>query len=162
MSLVLTQLKNRRNSLIFHAANLALRTARPQRICPNCDTLQRRRVTQFYAVQSNRNRGPMSIMATVPNLPKPSAPSASSDTVVDLCSTCFVCNQGIREATTEEDGEQALWCESLHKQWAHARCVNVSEELYQALQESLMPWTCASCMQEALRAYHCLPGLHKP
>ena len=80
------------------------------------DTLQRRRVTQFYAVQSNRNRGPMSIMATVPNLPKPSAPSASSDTVVDLCSTCFVCNQGIREATTEEDGEQALWCEGLHKQ----------------------------------------------
>ena len=100
-------------------------------------------------------------MATVPNLPKPFVPSASSDTVVDLCSTCFVCNQCIREATTEEDGEQALWCEGLHQQWAHARCVNVSEELYQALQDSLMLWTCASCTQEALRAYHYLPGLQQ-
>ncbi len=99
------------------------------------------------------------------NEPSTSAPesqqaASTSDTPVDSC-ICFVCSVAIREATSETDGEPALWCEGRHKQWAHASCVNVSEDLYQALQDSSMPWACATCMKEALKAYHSLPDLQR-
>lgn len=57
----------------------------------------------------------------------------------------------------EKEGEQALWCEGRHELWVHAHCVDVSEELYQALQESHMSWACPTCIHEALKAYHSLP-----
>ena len=82
-------------------------------------------------------------------------------TLTSSSNSCFVCNQGIREATLKDDGEQALWCEGRHKQWAHACCVGVGDELYQALQDSDMPWVCTQCMKEALKAYHCLPDLQQ-
>ena len=77
------------------------------------------------------------------------------------CSTCFVCCQDIREATHDAEGESALWCEGRHKQWAHARCAGVSEDLYQALQNSSTPWACPSCTCEALEVYQSLPQLQK-
>lgn len=76
-------------------------------------------------------------------------------------SQCFVCNRGIREATSEVDGKLALWYEGRHKQRAHARCIGVSNDLYQSLQDSSIPWACVSCMQEALKAYHSLPHLQQ-
>lgn len=87
--------------------------------------------------------------------PKPNGTANSS------CGQCFVCKQDIREATSEENGEKALWCEGCHKQWAHAHCVDIGDDLYQALQDSCMPWACISCTKEAFKAYHCLPSLQQ-
>ena len=63
---------------------------------------------------------------------------------------CFACDHAIEERSDETNGQPALFCEGLHKRWAHAACVGVSDELYQVLGECDSPWVCAECMKFAI------------
>ena len=73
---------------------------------------------------------------------------------------CFVCATIIREATTESEGDPALFCEGRHKRWAHTSCVGVSDVLYEGIQSCDTPWMCQDCSKEAVMVLQKLPLLH--
>ena len=59
--------------------------------------------------------------------------------------TCFVCCNDIIERTDLGEGDDAIFCEGSHQQWAHAQCVGVNAALYQALSTSGDTWQCPTC-----------------
>lgn len=63
---------------------------------------------------------------------------------------CFVCDDKIKESNGKSKGQPALFCEGLHKRWAHAGCVDVSNELYHLLNECDSPWLCPQCVRYAI------------
>ena len=72
---------------------------------------------------------------------------------------CFVCDEIIKESDGEDKGQPALYCEGLHKGWAHATCVGISDEAYQLLDECDSPWICPECVKFSIRAINDLVNL---
>ena len=91
-------------------------------------------------------------------------PEAAGDSPSADCSSgeiCFVCSTIIWEATTEREGDPALFCEGRHKRWAHTSCVGVSDVLYEDIQSCDTPWMCQDCSKEAVMALQKLPLLQE-
>ena len=90
-------------------------------------------------------------------------PEAGVSPSVDCSSgeICFVCATIIREATTESEGDPALFCEGRHKRWAHTSCVGVSDVLYEDIQSCDTPWMCQDCSKEAVMALQKFPLLQE-
>lgn len=95
--------------------------------------------------------------------PPVTIPDAGNSPSADCSSgeICFVCSAIIREATTEKEGDPALFCEGRHKRWAHTSCVGVSDVLYEDIQSCDTPWMCQGCSKEAVLALHKLPPLQE-
>ncbi len=68
---------------------------------------------------------------------------------------CFVCGEVIVDATESEEGENALFCEGEHQQWAHAMCFNIDEDEYLEIGLSVQEWHCPFCeASEAFIKFH--------
>ena len=95
--------------------------------------------------------------------PPVTVPEAGDSPSADCSSgeICFVCSTIIREATTEREGDPALFCEGGHKRWAHTSCVGVSDALYEDIQSCDTPWMCQDCSKEAVMALQKLPLLQE-
>ena len=72
---------------------------------------------------------------------------------------CFVCDDKIKESNGKSKGQPALFCEGLHKRWAHAGCVDVSNELYLLLNECDSPWLCPQCVRYAIASIRDIANL---
>ena len=91
--------------------------------------------------------------------PSPSASSfqnsSSLTTADDIFSSesegyqCFICHNEIIECSESRKGDAAIFCEGSHKQWAHARCAQVNDELYKALTNSSDLWYCPMCKKDS-------------
>ena len=86
---------------------------------------------------------------------------AAEAEVASAGETCFMCSTIIREASGELEGEPALLCEGRHQRWAHARCVGVSDVLYEDIQTCGTPWVCPQCYSEAAKAVQNKPALQE-
>ena len=95
----------------------------------------RARVTKSVLVR------PPGTPVRVGTTPSVTIPEAGVSPSVDYSSgeICFVCATIIREATTESEGDPALFCEGRHKRWAHTSCVGVSDVLYEDIQSCDTP-----------------------
>ena len=96
--------------------------------------------------------------------PSVTVPEAAGDSLCADCSSgeiCFVCSTIIREATTEREGDLALFCDGRHKGWAHTSCVGVSDMLYEDIQSCDTLWMCQDCSKEAVMALQKLPLLQE-
>ena len=72
---------------------------------------------------------------------------SSSSSLSNSPETCFVCDCPIVERSQTSEGDNAVFCEGPHQQWAHASCVGVSDEHYYSLSSSREPWFCPSCSE---------------
>ena len=72
--------------------------------------------------------------------------------------TCFVCCNDIIERTDLGEGDDAIFCEGSHQQWAHAHCVGVNAALYQALSTSGDTWQCPTCATTTSGVGSCFPA----
>ena len=117
----------------------------------------------------SRARATKSVLVRPPGTPvrvgtSVTVPEAAGDSPSADCSSgeiCFVCSTIIREATTEREGDPALFCEGRHKRWAHTSCVGVSDVLYEDIQSCDTPWMCQDCSKEAVMALQKLPLLQE-
>ena len=89
----------------------------------------------------------MSSSAAVSPSSSTSSLLSSSSSLSNSPETCFVCDCPIVERSQTSDGDNAIFCEGPHQQWAHASCVGVSDEHYYSLSSSREPWFCPSCSE---------------
>ena len=74
---------------------------------------------------------------------------AAGDSVSE---SCFKCDGVIREESELVEGDKALLCEGLHKQWIHTSCAGVSDDLYSMLANSDLPWICPDCVKFSIQS----------
>ena len=89
----------------------------------------------------------MSSSAAVSPSSSTSSLLSSSSSLSNSPETCFVCDCPIVERSQTSDGDNAIFCDGPHQQWAHASCVGVSDEHYYSLSSSREPWFCPSCSE---------------
>ena len=73
----------------------------------------------------------------------------SSESGDESCCWCFICADEIVERSRSHDGDQAVYCEGRHQQWAHARCVGITDEQYEEMSAYSEPWFCQQCKDNA-------------
>ena len=74
----------------------------------------------------------------------------ASNSSVATCSnvTCPTCSEFVRDATAENEGQEALFCEGTCQCWYHRLCVGVGQVRFQKLTESSEPFLCPTCTSE--------------
>jgi len=74
----------------------------------------------------------------------------ASNSSVATCSnvTCPTCSEFVRDATAENEGQEALFCEGTCQCWYHRLCVGVGQARFQKLTESTEPFLCPTCTSE--------------
>ena len=70
----------------------------------------------------------------------PALPGSTSN-----CHMCSICLHPIIEATSDEEGQEAILCEGSCNNWYHRWCAGVSTQRYEALSSSEEPFHCPSC-----------------
>ena len=58
---------------------------------------------------------------------------------------CCICEEKIIEETEEQDGEEAIFCEGLCKNWIHCKCAGLSNVWFSKLSSSNKPFVCVYC-----------------
>ncbi|MDD9818427.1 MAG: hypothetical protein OXU61_09900, partial [Gammaproteobacteria bacterium] len=61
---------------------------------------------------------------------------------------CPTCSNVIKDATSECEGQEALFCEGTCHCWYHRWCVGVSSVRFQPLSESSEPFLCPACTSQ--------------
>lgn len=63
----------------------------------------------------------------------------------DNLTICLVCLDPIIDATEKEEGQEAIFCESLCNSWLHRQCAGLSQALYKLYQDGDDPFFCPHC-----------------
>ena len=59
--------------------------------------------------------------------------------------TCLICDETIKEATDDVDGDDAVYCEGDCRAWLHRKCVYMSKQFYDKISVSDDPYHCPNC-----------------
>ena len=82
-------------------------------------------------------------MATTPRSkrkrPQQNSPGDSNATI------CPICLDPIIDATTDAEGQEAIYCESICDAWIHRQCAGPSKTLYEVYQNGDDPFYCPHC-----------------
>ena len=80
-----------------------------------------------------------------PKQPLPGTPQRVRVSSRSDCHTCATCLHPIVEATGDEEGQEAIFCEGSCNTWYHRWCAGVSSQRYEVLSSSEEPFHCPSC-----------------